>query len=267
MRRDGLLSMVALLVLSGCTTAAAGSTVVPTPTVGVTPSSVDAQRGPGGPAVVTRTVDGDTIHVTFHGQDLDVRLIGIDTPETVDPIAARAVFRRASVSLHTSAAHGPDRAVGVRRGAARPVRAHARVRLVGRTICSTGGWWPAATPSSTPTRPTFVTRMSSLRRRWWRSARTVGYGTHVPSRRRNGAIPPIPAYASPRRPRIWIARTSASAISRYSHLIRRTSTVTTTASAARRDLRLALLRSAVWLTVCHTPRSDGPFPDLRSPPS
>jgi micrococcal nuclease len=77
--------MIALLLLSGCTTAVAGGTVVRTPTVGPTPSSVDAERGSGSPAVVTRTVDGDTIHVTFHGQDLDVRLIGIDTPETVDP--------------------------------------------------------------------------------------------------------------------------------------------------------------------------------------
>ena len=85
MRTLHLKLMIAMLLLSGCTTAAAGSTVVPAPTVGASPSSVDAQRGPGGPAIVTRTVDGDTIHVAFHGQDLDVRLIGIDTPETVDP--------------------------------------------------------------------------------------------------------------------------------------------------------------------------------------
>lgn len=37
-----------------------------------------------GPAVVTRTVDGDTVYVRYQGQELDVRLIGIDTPE-VDP--------------------------------------------------------------------------------------------------------------------------------------------------------------------------------------
>ena len=51
---------------------------------GVSPTGGDV-RTPGEPAVVTRTVDGDTIHVTFRGHDLDVRLIGIDTPETVDP--------------------------------------------------------------------------------------------------------------------------------------------------------------------------------------
>jgi len=36
-------------------------------------------------AVVTRVVDGDTVEVEFDGRELDVRLIGIDTPETVKP--------------------------------------------------------------------------------------------------------------------------------------------------------------------------------------
>src|SRR3954471_14859307 len=36
-------------------------------------------------AVVTRVVDGDTIHVAIGGHDETVRLIGINTPETVDP--------------------------------------------------------------------------------------------------------------------------------------------------------------------------------------
>jgi micrococcal nuclease len=36
-------------------------------------------------AVVTRVVDGDTIHVEYRGRDVDVRLIGVDTPETVAP--------------------------------------------------------------------------------------------------------------------------------------------------------------------------------------
>jgi micrococcal nuclease len=34
---------------------------------------------------VTRVIDGDTIEVRFRGKTVDVRLIGIDTPETVDP--------------------------------------------------------------------------------------------------------------------------------------------------------------------------------------
>jgi len=39
-----------------------------------------------GPLVtVSRVIDGDTVEVTHRGQTIDVRLIGIDTPETVHP--------------------------------------------------------------------------------------------------------------------------------------------------------------------------------------
>lgn len=34
---------------------------------------------------VTKVTDGDTLHVSIDGQDETVRLIGINTPETVDP--------------------------------------------------------------------------------------------------------------------------------------------------------------------------------------
>ena len=38
------------------------------------------------PATVTSVVDGDTLHARFSdGREVTVRLIGIDTPETVDP--------------------------------------------------------------------------------------------------------------------------------------------------------------------------------------
>jgi micrococcal nuclease len=57
-------------------------------TGGVGASGPDGPSGagdaPGRPAVVTRVVDGDTIHADLRGRDLNVRLIGIDTPE-VDP--------------------------------------------------------------------------------------------------------------------------------------------------------------------------------------
>ena len=43
----------------------------------------------GGPppaeATVARVVDGDTVWVRAGSRSLDVRLLGIDTPETVDP--------------------------------------------------------------------------------------------------------------------------------------------------------------------------------------
>lgn len=49
-------------------------------------SGGDTTREPGvlqGPYPVVRAVDGDTIRVTRDGQEISVRLIGIDTPETV----------------------------------------------------------------------------------------------------------------------------------------------------------------------------------------
>jgi endonuclease YncB( thermonuclease family) len=35
--------------------------------------------------MVARVVDSDTVDVILDGQTIRVRLIGIDTPETVDP--------------------------------------------------------------------------------------------------------------------------------------------------------------------------------------
>ena len=42
-------------------------------------------QGIQGPFTVTRVVDGDTIHVDANGQRLKIRMIGLDTPETVEP--------------------------------------------------------------------------------------------------------------------------------------------------------------------------------------
>ncbi len=43
-------------------------------------------------AVVTRVVDGDTVEARFDGEVEDVRLIGIDTPESVEPGAPVECF-------------------------------------------------------------------------------------------------------------------------------------------------------------------------------
>ncbi len=43
-------------------------------------------------AKVTRVIDGDTIEVEIGGEQKKVRLIGIDTPETVDPRRAVGCF-------------------------------------------------------------------------------------------------------------------------------------------------------------------------------
>lgn len=45
-------------------------------------------------ATVARVVDGDTVHVTLDGQDATLRLIGVDTPETVDPRGPVGCFGR-----------------------------------------------------------------------------------------------------------------------------------------------------------------------------
>jgi micrococcal nuclease len=46
----------------------------------------DANAGPASAtAVVTRVVDGDTVEARIGGEVEDVRLIGVDTPETVKP--------------------------------------------------------------------------------------------------------------------------------------------------------------------------------------
>jgi micrococcal nuclease len=81
----------ALLLLSACSQAA--------PSSGTGPDE----------GVVTRVVDGDTVEVEFDGREFDVRLIGIDTPETVKPGAPVECF-------------GPE------------ASAYTRDRLEGRTV-------------------------------------------------------------------------------------------------------------------------------------
>ena len=51
-------------------------------------AGVSADTAPGtlhGPYPVTRVVDGDTVRVDRGGEEIVVRLIGLDTPETVAP--------------------------------------------------------------------------------------------------------------------------------------------------------------------------------------
>ena len=67
MRRAAIVAV--LVVLS---TAACGS------------GSTRAQSAPGS-ATVTRVVDGDTVRVQISGREEPVRLVGIDTPESVKP--------------------------------------------------------------------------------------------------------------------------------------------------------------------------------------
>jgi micrococcal nuclease len=63
-----------LVVMTGCSTASSSGTARP-----------DTESGPTGRATVVRVVDGDTVVLDFGDVTETVRLIGIDTPETVRP--------------------------------------------------------------------------------------------------------------------------------------------------------------------------------------
>jgi micrococcal nuclease len=67
-RCAGFAAVVLITAASACTSASARS-----------PAASGSSEGTHVP--VTKVTDGDTIHVTFQGQDERVRLIGIDTPE------------------------------------------------------------------------------------------------------------------------------------------------------------------------------------------
>jgi micrococcal nuclease len=47
-------------------------------------------------------VDGDTVEVRFRGRTIDVRLIGIDTPETVDPTQPVGCYGKAASNFTTA---------------------------------------------------------------------------------------------------------------------------------------------------------------------
>lgn len=64
----------------GARTSASTSTIP-----AIRPGSSAAATRPGTPATVVRIVDGDTLVADVGGREERVRLIGIDTPETVDP--------------------------------------------------------------------------------------------------------------------------------------------------------------------------------------
>ena len=59
------------------------------------PSGAGGDDG-AGVGMVTRVVDGDTIHVALDGQDETVRYIGIDTPESVKPGTPVQCFAKAA---------------------------------------------------------------------------------------------------------------------------------------------------------------------------
>lgn len=69
-----------------------GPTAAPSPA----PDGNEGGGTHGSPARVTRVIDGDTVEVSYQGRTLDVRLIGIDTPETVHPSEPVECYGRAA---------------------------------------------------------------------------------------------------------------------------------------------------------------------------
>ena len=65
--------------VSACSGSAESSVTGPTSDSGLRP------KGSTVTGTVERVVDGDTVHVRVDGQDVTVRMIGINTPETVKP--------------------------------------------------------------------------------------------------------------------------------------------------------------------------------------
>ena len=85
-----LLSAIAMILLMGVVLA------IPAQAYPTMPQGIQ------GPFTVIKVVDGDTIHVDANGQRLKVRMIGLDTPETVDPRKPVQCFgREASAQAKT----------------------------------------------------------------------------------------------------------------------------------------------------------------------
>ena len=81
-------------------------------------------------ARVTRAVDGDTIEVALSdGTTEDVRYIGVDTPETVDPGEPVGCFGQRASEFNARLVEGEDVRLVLRSRAPRPLRPPARLRL------------------------------------------------------------------------------------------------------------------------------------------
>lgn len=86
-------------------TATESSTPSATPVASPSPSPTRS-RPPRPTAVVARVIDGDTIEVTLGARTVDVRLIGVDTPETVDPGSPVECYGKAASDFTQRALEG-----------------------------------------------------------------------------------------------------------------------------------------------------------------
>jgi micrococcal nuclease len=114
--------IAAALIALAAACAGTGDTTPPTatpPAVTATPTDVAATPAASPLPVgleevpVTNVVDGDTIDVLIGGQELRVRYIGIDTPETVDPRRPVECFGREASERNRQLVEG--KSVGLER--------------------------------------------------------------------------------------------------------------------------------------------------------
>jgi endonuclease YncB( thermonuclease family) len=78
----------------------------PSPTQTASPSPSPRPKTDGTNATVSRVVDGDTIETDFRGSIIDIRLIGVDTPETVHPSEPIECYGPAASKFTTRALEG-----------------------------------------------------------------------------------------------------------------------------------------------------------------
>jgi micrococcal nuclease len=117
----------AALVLAGCSSSEPMQTALPQtgPAQDPTGATAEVPEAIGEPANVTRVIDGDTIEVALDNEIITVRLIGIDTPETVHPTEPVECYGPAASRFTTGALQG------------RPVRLEfdvERIDRYGRTL-------------------------------------------------------------------------------------------------------------------------------------
>ncbi len=92
------------IVLAVLTVLAVPATVLAAGPVGGT----DDWSPPLFPVTITRVVDGDTIKAVLDGLEVTVRLIGIDTPETVHPMKAVEAYGKEASDFTRRALEGRD---------------------------------------------------------------------------------------------------------------------------------------------------------------
>ena len=132
------------------------------------PTPLGLERAP-----VIRVVDGDTINVLIDGQEMRVRYIGIDTPETVDPRRPIECFGREASERNRQLVEGET--VGLERDVSETDRFGRLLRYVwadGRMVNAALVEEGYATASAFPPDVRYADRLASLQRQ----ARDAGRG-------------------------------------------------------------------------------------------